>query len=142
MNCNTLDAVAASAVPSEVPETPGDDVTTLWHSAYYDIPISGMCITPDGARWYHLISEIGAGDEPLIYALIALTAEEAALEHAYHQLFREHVGTHCDHGLARGAGVVRPSDQHAQFYDHPDREAAQARHARYLDRDIISWFSR
>lgn len=59
-------------------------------------------------------------DDTRRLAIVLLTADEQlADERRWHDLFREHVGTHTDfdeHGK-RLAGEVRPASEHHKFYD-------------------------
>lgn len=85
-------------------------VEMLWHSGYYDGPLSGMALL-DGEKmvWFHCDKWGGYDDEDLTndfghrtFGLYELTEEEMAAEIIQHEHFRQHVGHHTDYGDARG----------------------------------------
>lgn len=128
------------ATPAVGPYVEG--VRWRYYSGYYDGPLSGMVVLPDGAEaWAQCIEECScprwnddeltdeemdeAADEPPVhgfyrrYQLTTLSPEAAATEAERHADFRRWVGEHTDIGEdgRREVGAVHPRETHHLFYD-------------------------
>jgi hypothetical protein len=71
----------------------------LWHSNYYDGPLSGMALYEGKKVWF----ECDEWEHDNLYHmrtfnLYELSEEEIAEEEYWHELFRKHVGWHSDYG--------------------------------------------
>jgi hypothetical protein len=105
----------------------------LYHSNYYDGPISGVMETEDGRRYWFDTDAEYRPDQGYSYLLYDLTPEEWKLEDRRHALFREHVGTHCDYDERgrRDHNGVRPRAEWSKFYDDPDLGGYRGRNDRF-----------
>lgn len=121
------------------------DVRWLWHSSYYDGPLSGLVLFEGSEAWVECFDDIvltrGEGDEMECmgarrFAIMRLTPEELEHEKAEHALFQKYVGTHTDYHEdgKRDVGAVKPSSEHDQFYKRERKERD------YSDHDVIAWF--
>lgn len=123
------------------PQVPSSSVRLLWHSDYYDGPLSGMCRYRGEDLWFRMFDENQRhGGWHRRFDLVRLTADELADERRWHDLFRRCVGHHCDYDEKgrRAVGMVHPSAMHAEFYD-----AARNRASRdYKNNPIVGWFQR
>lgn len=75
------------------------DLDMLWHSNYWDGPLSGMARYNGEEVWFNCISEEENGDR--IFGLYRLSKEDHAELTYRHELFRDMVGHHCDHDPER-----------------------------------------
>ena len=108
-------------------------VKLIYHSNYYDGPLSGVCTVDDKRYWFELCEELEARcptechcqcDEHehvammRRFAVLELTPEEWAIEDARHKAFQEAVGTHTDYTEAgtRSLEGVKPSQTHDEYY--------------------------
>jgi len=71
------------------------DLTMLWHSDYYDGPLSGMALYNGEHVWFDCNDDPFDGDR--IYALYRLSTETKQELLRQHKLFEHHVGTHSNH---------------------------------------------
>jgi hypothetical protein len=116
------------------PKIPAEDVQILWHDHFWDGPLSGVCLYGEAKHYYRCIEEADEGPWYRRFALYALTPGQAADEEAWHELFREKVGTHWEPG-----GSLRPRELHHEFYDgyrerpDPNFEA---------NNPVVGWFER
>ncbi len=99
------------------------DVILLWHSGYYDGPLSGMCQFRGEKLWFECEGEdrLPGADENSerirTFRFYRLTEEQMASEEKWYELFRENVGTHCDYSNGkRTVGLVRPKESWAKYY--------------------------
>lgn len=98
----------------------------LWHSDFYDGPLSGMCLLNKRPHWFHI-----AGGAPYdidadqrVFDIIYLSDEEIKREEVRHEIFRKNVGTHCDYDDQgeRSIGHIKPREKWSEFYDLPPLE--------------------
>lgn len=131
-----------------------NNVKWLWHSGYWDGPLSGMVIVNGAKRWAEFIDEEEwteqYGPDELdcdimdvrFYALLKLTDEQMESEEYWHELFRLCVGTHTDYdknGQRHLSGVKPEGDSWKFFYgrrkaDYKELDLTQAK--------IVGWFKR
>lgn len=92
----------------------------LYHAGFYDGPLSGVMVRPDGSRYWFEVSEESVDDWCYWYYLYELTPAEWEFEDRRHALFQEHVGTHCDYDLKgrRNHGAIRPREEWDKFYEN------------------------
>ena len=115
----------------------------LWPLNYWDGPISGILEYQGRHYYFDRCDESDIEDETATwsrrYLVYELSKEEFNEEMQWHNLFREHVGTHTDydeHGRTNHA--VRPQSEHHKYY-----EKAKERTPRdYTQNKIIGWFER
>lgn len=134
----TLQETTADNYPT-LPHVPRADVTLLWHSDYWDGPLNGLLVWRGERLWFQIIEENSdpEGARSGRFLLIRLSEQQLREEEWWHELFRQHVGTHTDYERADGdPGTVRPRDQHAKFYD------AYAKHTPpdLSQNDVLGWF--
>lgn len=131
----TLEELAA------IPTVKLEDVKMLWHSGYWDGPLSGIAVYDGKKYWFEIVREIMGGNEDEFYrtrlfALIKLSPEELAYEEENHERFRKYVGHHTDYDEEgkRAVGKVHPQSMHKKFYDNykPDRN--------YDNNEIVAFF--
>ena len=116
-------------------------VQILWHSDYYDGPLTGVA-TLDGAQWYwfHCVEDDwkpcknkaddscvsdceeyqGAGmccygDRKSLFVVAKMDDEQISVERDNHDLFRKWVGHHTDYGPA--CGQVKQRGSMGNFYN-------------------------
>lgn len=121
-----------------LPQIPCADVTLLWHSDFWDGPLSGLIAHRGERLWFQMIAE---NNEPEAwyrrFALVRLSEQQLREEEWWHEMFRQHVGTHTDYQRADGdPGTVRPRDQHAKFYDPYSKRVPPDLSAN----EVIGWF--
>lgn len=88
--------VPLSVFVDDLDEQP--DLTMLWHSNYYDGPLSGVAEYNGEMVWFDCEDYGDWGDDKVrSYALYRLTDEAKAVLISNHNDFREAVGHHCDH---------------------------------------------
>jgi len=129
---------------SDVPKV--DRPRYLWHSGYYDGPLSGMCLHNEEKCWFQCVDEVyyrdeeGEGMAGRVFVIIRLTAEDIAEEEYWHELFREHVGTHTDYGENQKRDLtgtkVKAQKNHHLFYD----KAKERKDRSYKDRPVVAWY--
>lgn len=89
----------------------------LWHSDYYDGPISGMAEYKGKKVWFKWDKDVF---EPLtdmrIFNLYELSDEEIEDEEQWHQHFREMVGHHCDYVEGQKGRVKYSPESFDKFY--------------------------
>lgn len=101
----------------------------MWHSDYYDGPLSGMALYEGNKVWFQV--DTFEEDEPYqglrTFKLYKLSEEEIAEDEKWHILFRKHVGSHCDYG--NHYEPVKCDHNNDAFYDQyhkqPDRNYAE-----------------
>ena len=71
------------------------DLTMIWHSNYYDGPLSGMAKFNDEYVWFDLLEEDHSGNR--LFGLYRLSEDDLEAEQEHHKEFQEAVGYHCDH---------------------------------------------
>lgn len=122
------------------PQIPRAEAKMLWHSDFWDGPISGMLSYQGQSHWFEMIeeNEDSRGTWCRRYAILKLTADQREDERYWHELFRANVGTHTDYDENEvcHAGELRPKELHKNFYDkYKDR-----RHPDYLKNPVLGWF--
>lgn len=132
----------------DLPWIPEDEVTLLYHSDYYDGPLSGMATYKGEKYWYlffgtyQRIGRLKTADSWYCYWLVKLTPEQFALEEQIHEDFRRWVGTHCDYGEdggERNREGLRQEGDWKKFYEKWDVPKEQLRDS-YKDNEVIGWF--
>lgn len=71
------------------------DLEMLWHSNYYDGPLSGMAEYNGEYVWFNCTEEDDYGTR--IFALHRLSEEDRQLLFFQHEMWRKYIGNHCDH---------------------------------------------
>lgn len=117
------DVVAPLQAAEAATEPPVVNGRFLYHSNYYDGPISGAMLAETGERyWFDAHPDADPYNTGYWYLLYELTPDEWELETRRHDLFRRYVGTHCDYDEngRRNLGGVNRSGEHDKFYDDPE----------------------
>ena len=83
------------------PEEVAPILTLLWHSNYYDGPMSGMATYNGRGVWFDYADETEYADR--IYDVYELSDAELKLKTEQHQMFCDMVGYHCEHDPAKYA---------------------------------------
>lgn len=86
--------------PPNVPEIK-EGIIPLWHSGYYDGPLSGFCMYKGEPHFFDMKREyLGKRLWKSVYRtfwIYKLTPEQWEFEKYWHNEFRLHVGTHTDY---------------------------------------------
>lgn len=135
----TLDELNADTYRA-IPHIPRADVTILWHCDFWDGPITGLALWRSERVWFQMFRETVVSSSDVTYRgfrLIRLSEQQLREEEWWHELFRQHVGTHTDYDRAEGdPGTVRPQSQHAKFYD----AAAKCAPLDLSQNEVLGWF--
>jgi hypothetical protein len=120
------------------------DVKLIYHSGFWDGPLSGVCEYQDKRYWFKCVHDYQDHSEKIldmrIYGVYELTPKEWENEIHWHTLFQKHVGMHTEYDDAgsRSYGKVGPQKDHHKFYD-----AAKGRKRLDLEgREAIGFFDR
>lgn len=118
------------------PKISMSEITLLWHENYWDGYLSGKCLYR--GRMHHFecvdqgqivlcendpdeIDETKSDNWYRRFSLIPMSDEEIAECTYRHNLFRQHVGNHCDYDpVSRQRNIdagTRPSGEYHKFYD-------------------------
>jgi hypothetical protein len=125
---------------SKVTQIPRENVRLLWHSGFWDGPLSGM-LEYDGEHcWFEMFSE-NEDDEQTWYrrfVILRLSPDQLADENRWHDLFRKHVGGHTDYDSEqkRSHDTIKSKEQWSQFYD----EYKARPEPDYSSNLVIGWF--
>jgi hypothetical protein len=114
-------------------------LSPLWISDYWDGPLSGAVQLDGQLCWYVLAEE---EQEPYAegwyrrYWLLELSPAQQDEERRWHDLFRQHVGTHWDHPCGHEAGRGLPVENHRLFYEpYSTRTPLDVD-----DNEVLGWF--
>lgn len=127
-----------------------DEIIFLYHSGYWDGPLSGVCLYQGERLWFNNVhdyqskTEDGKYLDMRIYALHRLTAEEWKQEDYWHNLFKKHVGTHTSYKDGKRAGKVHEQSNWASFYE-ASKEATEngSRKSKELNEtNLVGYFDR
>jgi len=122
------------------------EATMLWHSNYYDGPLSGLAEYKDKLVWFNIIDwEHDNLFNMRTFGMYELSAEEIKYELAWHQLFCEQVGYHCNY--ENGKRVDRGEDFTQESMDKFYAEAKNRPQREYTKNKLIveideSYFNR
>jgi hypothetical protein len=122
-----------------VPRIDREEVRLLWHSDYWDGPLSGMLAYRGEECWFEAVAENDpAGRWCRRFVLLRLSAGQRADEVRWHGLFREHVGHHTDYDDRGGrpVGSVHPPEKWPGFYDAYRRRTPPD----YSANAVLGWF--
>ncbi|MFA7264823.1 MAG: hypothetical protein WC054_00685 [Candidatus Nanopelagicales bacterium] len=118
-----------------IPDNPAlgpqlDNIQWVYHSSYYDGPISGMVRLEDGTvLWAQMIEQCDCYDEKTDeadqcgfyrrYQLYRLSPEQTAVEAERHADFQKYVGVHTDYtdGKRTHIGNTQPQIEWYRFYE-------------------------
>lgn len=124
------------------PQISDRDVRLLWHSDYWDGPLSGMLSYRGEKLWFSLVDQADGLRVAWYrrFAIVRLRPEELADECRWHDLFRQCVGHHTDYDEngRREIGALHPATTHDAFYNSPDWLSRGDRD--YRDRACVGWF--
>ena len=93
----------------------------LWHSDYYDGPISGLAEYKGRKVWFHWIKDAPLS-ELRIFGLYELSDEEIEYEEMWHQYFRDNVGHHCDYVEEKKGDVNYTQESFNKYYEDAKKE--------------------
>lgn len=99
-----------------------EEIVPLFHSEYYDGPLSGYFKYKDKHFYAKAIYE----EDRKYWASWELTEEETKTALDRHDLFCKYVGTHCSYKLneqgdyIRNLGAVKPREMHSMFYKNKE----------------------
>ena len=122
------------------------EATMLWHSNYYDGPLSGLAEYKDELVWFNIIDwEHDNVFNMRTFGLYELSDEETKYELDWHQLFCEQVGYHCNY--ENGNRVDRGEDFTQESMDKFYAEAEKRPKRDYMNNKLIveideSYFNR
>jgi hypothetical protein len=103
------------------------NIKFVYHSGYWDGPLSGVCEYLDERYWFKCVHDYQDTTEKCldmrIYALHQLTTEEWRNKDYWHSLFEKHVGSHTSYDKdGNRAGEVHPADNHHKFYEEAKKD--------------------
>lgn len=98
------------------------NVTWRYISGFYDGPLSGLAVLPDGTEAWAIVFEECDQEDAVCgfyrrYRLIKMTSEAAEWEAMRHAAFQRYVGTHWDFGEDGNRGTVAPNGLHRRYYE-------------------------
>jgi hypothetical protein len=128
-----------------------EDVRWVYHTGYYDGPLSGMVRLSDGREvWAEMIEECGEDQGHCSFfrrfQLWQLTDHQYDIEARRHADFQRYVGGHTDYDEngRRDLSLVRPQEQWAPFYENwggpPNSDGLKP--LRLTDAIPAGWFER
>lgn len=124
-------------LPNTVVEPHVTGIRLLWHSDYYDGPLSGMCQWQGEQYWFEMADE---EDDFSVryYHLIKLTPPQREWQECWHQQFQKYVGTVSDYDVPKvRASLLQPQDQWDKFYKPYMEDKAE----HILKKEqIVGWF--
>ncbi len=116
----TLGDVKATKNLSQITRLDGAAIRLLWHVDFWDGPICGLLSYGGEDLWFEMMEENEDATASWYrrYLIVRLSAEQLADERRWHELFRQHVGTHNDYDDkgARVTGATKPRSQWDEFY--------------------------
>ncbi len=122
---------------AHLPKVERSEVQLLWHSSFWDSPKSGLCLYQGRKVWFEMGAEAdedGTDGYYRRFLLLELSSEQLADEEYWHELFRQKVGTNCDHG--EPAPGLRPREMWREFYEpYQKRERTD-----YTRNRALGWF--
>ena len=105
-----------------------DAIRLLWHVDFWDGPTSGLLSYAGEDLWFEMVEENEDTTASWYrrYVIVRLSEEQLADERRWHELFREHVGTHTDYDEngARATGVTKPRSEWDEFYGPHSKRVA------------------
>ena len=119
--------------PAGICEVKG--VKLLWHSDYWDGPLSGMCLVAGERLLFECLDDENRNVR--IFGLYRLSADDLALEEKINKVFCEKVGTHCNYDETGKQSFEHPtySSLHYEFYDW-----CNALEHKLKSKTLIGWF--
>lgn len=123
----------------------------VWHSGYWDGPISGVCMYDGKEHWFKMVHEFDyEGEEEWesgemeiflgrVFVITELTDEQFTTIKYAHELFRKYVGTHTDYDESnkRTVGACREQGEWNKFYDWQKTEYKQPD---LSDNEVVAWW--
>ncbi len=136
----TFAELAETDAYTKVTQIPRENVRILWHSGFWDGPLSGMLEYDGDQCWFEMFSE-NEDDDPTWYrrfAVIQLSPDQLADENHWQDQFRRHVGGHTDYdsGQERSHDSINPEEQWSQFYEKYKARAEPD----YSPNRVLGWF--
>ncbi len=115
------------------------DLTMLWHSGYWDGPLSGMAMLDDKYVWFDCSADEDM--EPYyglrVYKVYELSDKELEEEFFWHEKFETHVGKHTNYGRNYAPYKGQPKDELDKFYvPHKQRTKRD-----YTDNRVLGEFT-
>jgi len=112
------------------------DVKLLWHSDYYDGPLSGLLLFNEEKYWFKAIDGIPGYSQN--YIVIRLTPEQLNEEEKWHKLFQDHVGSQTDYDEnEKRKGLVKPQEMWNKFYE-PRKSYIKLD---ISNNEVVAWFN-
>ncbi len=101
-------------------------IRMLWHSDYWDGPMTGLALVNGEKVWFHFDGEDPSG--PRTFAIYRLPPDLLDLLEMWHRVFQEHVGEHCDYleDGTRTLGVKGTEESRFTAFFVPYRLACEA----------------
>jgi hypothetical protein len=104
----------------DLPHLDKRDIRMVWHSDFWDVPISGLLLYHGEKYWFQTAGDIRYSDSSgTIYLVVQLSRQQLEEEEYWHDLFRQKVGNHTDYGEYgnRTLNAQKPPNTHSEFYD-------------------------
>jgi hypothetical protein len=125
-----------------LPQVSKSEIRLLWHSGYWDGPLSGLLLSQGEKYWFQLADERSSYDENILprrFLIIELLADQLHALESWHEFFQEKVGTHTNYDEAgkRTIGALKPKELWNEFYEaYAKREQEDFSH-----NEVIGWFA-
>lgn len=122
-----------------LPKIDRKDIEFIWEMNYYDGMLSGIA-KYNGQPVYFFFPGSEDEDDYRYYLMSKLTEEEFKNLSEDHELFREHVGTHCDlgpNGKKLKGGRVHPEKNWKNYYDAPRIKVSMSNRP---EDSFVGWF--
>lgn len=127
----------------KLPQVGGDEITLLWDEGYWDGRLSGKCLYLGKMHYFNCVDmgrvvfkkedpgeEDDSNDEIdrersdpwwRRFSLTPMTDDESMEALRRHELFRKHVGEHCDYSLEevqkRAFGATKPQSEWPSYFN-------------------------
>lgn len=114
-------------IKENLPRVERSEVRYLYHSGFYDAPLSGSCLYNNERLWFYCFDENNEEDGDTSwwrkYVLLRFTAEQWEALDVRHGLFQDYVGAHTDYDEDGNRWLSKPDlkprveANHAKYYD-------------------------
>ncbi len=129
----------ATGCYADLPRIDRQDVRLLWHSDFWDVPLSGLVLYRGKKYWFQTARDTPPdATDKIVYVLVELSAQQLQIEEHWHALFRQKVGPHTDYDEQghRDDGVLKSRRLRAQFYRSYGRRGPRD----FANNPVVGWW--
>lgn len=105
----------------------------IWHSDYYDGPLTGLCQYKGRTVWFKLADE--SPTDYYIYNLYSLTDQQLSILNQVRSEFRRYVGKNCEYENGKRNFHTHPKSEWAKFYDNKDLQTLSEQTKREIEKE-------